>query len=268
MAQLQTQEAALAQAQAAVPALQQQRTQQHDLLAALTGRLPSQMPLQPFDLSALTLPLELPLSVPSRLVDQRPDVRIAAAELHAATAQVGVATANMLPNIALTADAGSAVESLSHLLGPGTGFWNLGGALSQTLFAGGSLEHRRKAAVATMDQAAAQYRSTVLQAFRQVADVLAALQSDAATLQAQARATAAASQSLATTQHDVQVGAASYLDLLDAQRSYNQAVIAQVSAQAARLTDTVALFQALGGGWWSPDAPPLPGRPRALVPAH
>jgi NodT family efflux transporter outer membrane factor (OMF) lipoprotein len=249
------QEAALAQAQALLPALQAQRTQQHDLLAALTGQLPGELAAGRLDLAALTLPQRLPLSLPARLVVQRPDVRVAQAELHAATAQVGVAVANLLPNIALSADGGSAAVSLAHLVSPATAFWSLGGSLSQTLFAGGTLEHRRRAAVAAMDQAGAEYRSAVLQAFRQVGDALASLQSDAAVLQAQTRAADTAARTLASTRHDLQLGAASYLALLDAQRSYDQAALAQLAARAARLSDTVLLFQALGGGWWRADAP-------------
>ncbi len=253
------QEAALAQVQAALPPLEQQRQQQHDLLAALTGRFPAQVPLEQLDLSQLTLPRDLPLSLPSQLVQQRPDVRSAQAQLHAATAQVGVAIANMLPNIALTADGGTTAVSLARLLEPGTRFWSLGGALSQTLFAGGTLAHRKSAAVATMDQAGAQYRSAVLHAFQEVADTLAALQADAVVLGAQTRAVNAASATLTVTRSNLQLGAASDLDLLAAELAYRQALAAQISARAARLTDTVALFEALGGGWWSPDAPQLPG---------
>jgi outer membrane protein TolC len=141
-------------------------------------------------------------------------------------------------------------------MAPGTRFWSVGASLSQTLFAGGSLLHRKRAAVANMDQAAAQYRSTVLQAFRDVADALAALQADAAALEAEARAERAAAQSLAVVKVNLQLGSATYLDLLDAQRSYDQAAVALAQARAGRLSDTVALFQALGGGWWNRDAVP------------
>ncbi|HEX4051884.1 MAG TPA: efflux transporter outer membrane subunit [Steroidobacteraceae bacterium] len=243
------QQATLSQALALAPPLEQQRQQQEHLLAALTGRLPGQLSAQQtLTLDALALPQSLPLSLPASIVERRPDIRMAEAQLHAATAQVGVAIANMLPNISLTANAGSAALALSQLAAPATRFWSLGGTLSQTLFAGGSLVHRKRAAVATMDQAAAQYRSTVLQAFRQVADALAALQADAATLQAQSDATAAASRTLQSTQRDLQSGAASDLALLEAERAYREAVLAQASARAARLTDTVNLFVALGGG--------------------
>jgi NodT family efflux transporter outer membrane factor (OMF) lipoprotein len=245
------QEATLAQTEATVPGLQRQLAQQHDLLAQLSGGFPSELADAELDLSGLSLPQELPLSVPAKLVEQRPDVCAAEAALHAATAQVGVAVANMLPDISLTANAGTTAVRLGELLGPGTRFWSLGASLSQTLFAGGALVHRKRAAVANMDQAAAQYRSTVLQAFREVADALAALQADAAALEAQARTEHAAAQALTLVKQNLQLGSVSYLDLLQAEQSYNQAVIALAQAHAARLSDTVALFQALGGGWWN-----------------
>lgn len=248
--QVSAQQAALAQAEASLPSLQQQRVAQHDLLAQLTGRLPSQLPDQPLDLATLTLPSELPISVPSALVDRRPDVLAAEEQLHAATAQVGVAVASMLPEISLTADAGTTAVSLARLMQPGTRFWSLGASLSQTLFAGGSLVHRKRAAVAAMDQSAALYRSTVLISFRQVADALAAVTSDAQALEAQSRAEAAATETLNLTQTNVKLGASTGLDLLDAERVELQAVVGLQQARAARLTDTVALFQALGGGDW------------------
>ncbi|MFI4869259.1 MAG: efflux transporter outer membrane subunit [Steroidobacterales bacterium] len=250
-AQVSAQEAMLAQTEAAVPGLQQQLAQQHDLLAQLSGTFPSELADAELDLSMLSLPQSLPLSLPARMVEQRPDVCAAEAALHAATAQVGVAIANMLPDISLTANAGTTAVRLGELLGPGTRFWSLGASLSQTLFAGGTLVHRKRAAVASMDQAAALYRSTVLQAFREVADTLAALQSDAVALDAQARAERAAAQSLAIVQQNLALGSASYLELLDAERTHAQAAAALAQAHAARLSDTVALFQALGGGWWN-----------------
>jgi NodT family efflux transporter outer membrane factor (OMF) lipoprotein len=250
MAQVSAQEATLATVEATLPALEQQSAVQHDLLAQLTGRFPSQMPRYELDLSMLTLPQELPLSVPATLIEQRPDIRAAEAALHAATADVGVAVANMLPQISLSAGAGTTAVSLSQLMGAGTRFWNYGASLSQTLFEGGALLHKKRAAVALMDQAGAQYRSVVLQAFRQVADTLAALQADARTLDAQTRAERAAANSLAIVKQNMQLGSASYLDLLTAEGLYDQAAIALAQARAARLTDTVALFEALGGASW------------------
>jgi NodT family efflux transporter outer membrane factor (OMF) lipoprotein len=250
MAQVSAQQATLAQVEATLPTLEQQETMQHDLLAQLTGRVPSQMPNIDLDLSMLTLPQQLPLSLPAALVEQRPDIREAEAQLHAATANVGVAIANMLPNISLTADAGTTATALSQLLASGTRYWSYGATLSQTLFEGGALLHKKRSAVALMDQAGAQYRSTVLQAFRQVADTLAALEADARTLEAQLRAERAAASSLAIVRQNMQLGSASYLDLLTTEGLYEQAVVALAQARAARLSDTVALFQALGGAWW------------------
>jgi NodT family efflux transporter outer membrane factor (OMF) lipoprotein len=250
MAQVSAQESALAQAEATVPAIEQQERVQQDLLAQLTGRFPAQMPQMELDLSGLTLPQQLPLSLPSQLVEQRPDILQAEAQLHAATADVGVALANMLPNISLSADLGTTATSLGGLMKAGTRYWTYGGSLSQTLFAGGALLHKKRAAVALMDEAGEQYRSTVLQAFRQVADTLSALDTDARTLEAQARAERAAADSLKLVRQNLQLGSASYLDLLAAEGLYSQAVVGLAQARAARLTDTVALFQALGGAWW------------------
>ena len=249
LATVNAQEATLSQAEAALPGLEQQRAQQQDLVAALAGRAPSQMAPLDVELSALTLPREVPLTLPAQLVTQRPDIRAAEAQLHAATAQVGVAQAALLPAISLSGNSGAAAVQLSNLTGPGTRFWSLGGSLSQTLFAGGSLVHRKRAAVALMDQAADSYRSTVLQAFRQVADVLAALQSDAATLAAQTRAESAAAQSLSLVVQNLELGSVSGLELIQAEHDHETAVLALLQARAARLADTVALYQALGGGW-------------------
>src|SRR6202023_3409312 len=239
------QEAILSQAEAALPGLEQQRAQQQDLLAALSGRAPSQLASLDVELSALTLPRTLPWTLPAQVVTQRPDIRAAEAQLHAATAQVGVAEAALLPAISLSANSGSTAVQLSNLTAPGARFWSLGGSLSQTLFAGGSLVHRKRAAVALIDQAADSYRSTVLQAFRQVADVLAALQSDAAVLAAQSRAESAAAQSLNIVEQNLKLGSVSGLDLIQAEHDHETAVLALVQARAARLADTVALYPAL-----------------------
>jgi NodT family efflux transporter outer membrane factor (OMF) lipoprotein len=249
LATVNAQEATLSQAEAALPALEQQRVQQQDLIAALAGRAPSQMTSLDVELSALTLPRSVPLTLPAQLVTQRPDIRAAEAQLHAATAQVGIAQAGLLPAISLSGNSGSTAAQLSNLTGPGTRFWSLGASLSQTLFAGGSLVHRKRAAEALMDQAADSYRSTVLQAFRQVADVLAALQSDAATLAAQTRAESAAAQSLNLVVQNLKLGSVSGLDLIQAEHDHEMAVLGLVQARAARLADTVALYQALGGSW-------------------
>lgn len=246
-----TQEAALAQTQASLPPLQKSLVQQRDRLTALAGRFPSQELEEKFVLSQLSLPQQLPVSLPSSLVQQRPDVRAAEEQLHAASAAVGVATANMLPQITLNANIGSAAAQFGNLFTSGTGLWGLAGGLTQPLFAGGALLHKKRASEALLEQAAAQYRSTVILAFQNVADSLRALQYDAEALKAQLLAERAAAHSLDISRKSVQLGASSPQTLLTAQQTYQQALINLAQAQAARFADTAALFQALGGGWWN-----------------
>jgi NodT family efflux transporter outer membrane factor (OMF) lipoprotein len=241
----------LAQTQAQLPPLQKQLAQQRDLIAALAGRLPADMPQQTFELSALQLPQELPLTLPSQLVRQRPDVRATEENLHAASADIGVAVANMLPQFTLTAGGGSMANQLSDLFKSGTGFWSVAGGVTQPLFQGGTLLHRKRAAEAAYDAAAAQYRATVIAAFQNVADTLQALQSDADALQAAAIAEHAAADSLAIARRQVELGDMAYITLLSTEQSYQQAALNLAQAQANRYADTAALFQALGGGWWN-----------------
>jgi NodT family efflux transporter outer membrane factor (OMF) lipoprotein len=189
--------------------------------------------------------------LPSSLVRQRPDIRAAEEVIHAASAQVGVATANLYPQITLTASFGLEASTLGDLFSSGAAIWSLGGGLLQPIFHGGELTAKRRAAIAVYDQAAEQYRDIVLQAFQNVADVLRALAGDASTLKAQAEAEAVARDALDLTQKQFQLGAVSYLLLLNAERQYQQALLALVQAQAARFADTAALYQALGGGWWN-----------------
>jgi NodT family efflux transporter outer membrane factor (OMF) lipoprotein len=245
------QEAQLATTEATIPPLERQLAQQRDLLAALTGRLPSDMPPQTFLLSSLTLPLDLPVSVPANLVHQRPDVRAAEAQLHAATADVGVAISDLLPQFPIIATSGSTATEFPALFAAGNVFWVVGASLSETLFAGGALVHRKRAAEAALDEAGAQYRSVVLAAFENVADTLEALQFDAEAVSAAARAEQAAAQSLEATRHNVEIGTTSSLAFLNAEQIYNQARLGLATARANRYADTVALFQALGGGWWN-----------------
>ena len=247
---LAAQEAQLAQLKASLPPLLTQLDQQNHLLAVLAGQLPGQAPPVSFDLADLQLPQELPLSLPSALVAQRPDVRQAEANMHAASAQVGIAIANRLPNISLTANAGSTALAINQLFKSGTGFWSVGADLAAPIFQGGSLLHQERAAKAAYVQAAEEYRGTVLTAFQNVADVLSALQHDAAGLQATASAEQAAKLSLDLSQRQYKAGYASYLSLLAAEQGYQQARMVLVQAQASRYADTAALFQALGGGWW------------------
>jgi NodT family efflux transporter outer membrane factor (OMF) lipoprotein len=246
------QQSQAAQTEALLPPLERELAQTRHQLAALAGRLPSDGGIPTFELSALTLPPELPLSVPSALARQRPDIRAAEALLHQASAQIGVATANQYPQITLSGSFGAQASQL-HNLFAGPSVWSIGAGLLQPLFHAGELEAKRRAAVAAYDQAAAQYRQTVLLAFQNVADALRALEADARTLKAQSDAEALARDTLNLTQRQFQLGAANYLALLDAQRQFNLARLAQVQAQAARYADTAALFQALGGGWWNRD---------------
>jgi NodT family efflux transporter outer membrane factor (OMF) lipoprotein len=247
---LAAQESQLAQVTATLPPLLKQLAQQRDLLAVLAGRFPSQTPAEKFALSSLQLPQEIPVSLPSQLVAQRPDVLQAEANLHAASAQIGIAIANRLPNITLTANAGSTALAIDKVFTSGTGFWGLGAAATAPLFQGGTLLHQERAAKAAYVQAAEEYRSTVLTAFQNVADTLTALEQDAEALKSAAVAADAAKATLDLSQRQWQDGYAGYLALLSAEQTYQQARINLVQAQANRFADTAALFQALGGGWW------------------
>jgi NodT family efflux transporter outer membrane factor (OMF) lipoprotein len=247
---LAAQESQLAQTRATLPPLEKQLVQQRDQLAVLAGRFPSQATGDPITLDSLHLPESLPLSLPSALVAQRPDVRQAQANLHAASAQIGVATAARLPNITLSADAGSTALEFSKLFTGGTGFWDVAAGITAPIFEGGTLLHQQRAAKAAYVEASEQYRSTVLAAFQDVADTLAALDQDAKALQAAAQAEQAAKLTLDLAQRQLKDGYAGNLQLLNAEQSYQQARIALVQAQANRYADTAALYQALGGGWW------------------
>jgi NodT family efflux transporter outer membrane factor (OMF) lipoprotein len=247
------QDAAVANLEATLPPLEKQLAVQRHLLAALAGRFPSDEPSQKFELDALTLPVEIPLSVPSALVRQRPDVLSAEAQLHTASAELGVATANLFPQISLTGALGGTSTVFSQLFASGNSYWSVGGSLTQTLFEGGTLIHERRAAAAALDAAGAQYRAVVLAAFQNVADALTALQLDADAVNANLKAEQAAAESLKATRHNVELGLASYLALLTAQQTYSQAVLNLAQARANRYSDTAALLQALGGGWWNRD---------------
>ena len=245
------QESQLAQVVATMPPIMKQLAQTRDLLAVLAGGFPNQDLPEKFELSGLQLPQELPLSLPSKLVEQRPDVRQAEENLHAASAQIGVAIANRLPSFALTADAGSTTTVLGRLFSDRSSFWDLAGGVTQPIFDAGTLRHRERAAKAAFTQAAEQYRSTVLTGFQNVADTLNALQQDADALKATAASKTAAGVTLDLAKKQYQAGYASYLVLLSAEQTYQLAVINLAQAQANRYSDTAALFQALGGGWWN-----------------
>jgi NodT family efflux transporter outer membrane factor (OMF) lipoprotein len=247
---LAAQQSQLAQVAATLPPLLKQSAQLRDLMAVLAGRFPNQSPVQTFDLSKLQLPQDLPVSLPSQLVEQRPDVRQAEANLHDASAKIGIAIANRLPVIALTANAGSTALAMDQLFTSGTGFWGIGATATAPLFQGGTLLHQERAARAAYVQASEQYRSTVLTAFQNVADTLTALSQDADGLKAAATAAEAAKVTLDLSERQWRDGYAPYLTLLSAEQTYQQARINLVQAQASRYADTAALFQALGGGWW------------------
>jgi NodT family efflux transporter outer membrane factor (OMF) lipoprotein len=249
------QRAQLVQVRATLLPLEKELAQTRHLLAVLTGKLPSEADLPEFTLETLELPQQLPVSLPSALVRQRPDIRAAEALLHQASAQVGVATANLYPRITLSGSYGWEANSSANLFGPTTSIWNVGASLLQPLFHGGELTARRRAAIAAYDQATAQYRDTVLHAFQNVADALRALDVDARTLKAQTEADVVARDTLDLTHKEFLLGAANYLSLLNAQHQYQQARISLVQFQALRYADTAALFQALGGGWWNRPAP-------------
>jgi NodT family efflux transporter outer membrane factor (OMF) lipoprotein len=245
------QETALAQARATLPPLEEQFEQTRDLLRALAGNLPNEDIPETFELDALQLPPEIPLSLPARIIEQRPDVRAAEAQLHAANAQVGVAIAAMLPSIPITGSYGGNADQFSWMFRSGGPFWNLVGDVTQPLFQGGTLLHRKRAAAAGLKQAAAQYQSAVLIAYQNVADALHASLADADSLAANVAAESAAKITYDLTQRQMEAGYVNYLALLSAESAYNQALLSRVQAQAARYSDTVALFQALGGGWWN-----------------
>jgi NodT family efflux transporter outer membrane factor (OMF) lipoprotein len=245
------QQAVLAQSQIAIPPLEKQLALQRDALIALMGGFPNEDVVADFDLSSLHLPDDLPVSLPSTLVERRPDILAASAALHAASAQVGVAIANRLPQISLTAALGTSPSAIANAFTPYNQFFTVVGKIAQPIFQGGALLHRQRAAQAAFDQASAQYRSTVINAFQNVADVLQSVQADAKTLQAAVNAEQAASRSVAIQREKLRSGEASYLSVLSAQQTWQMARIASIQARAARLADTAALFQAVGGGWWN-----------------
>ena len=252
------QETAVAQAKLLLPPLEKQLAQQRDLIAFLTGYFPSEDVAATFQLQSFRLPRKLPLSVPADLVRQRPDVRVAEANLHATNAQIGVAIANRLPQITLTGNVGSTATAISQLFTPGTGFWMIAGNVAQTVFDAGTLENKQRAAEEAMTQSAALYRSTVLTAFQNVADTLRALQADARAVSAAIAAERSAQRYIDLIRRQVEEGQVSIPILLNAQQAYLQTSLARVQAEASRLADTVALFQALGGGWWN--------RPETIAP--
>lgn len=246
-----SQESALAAARASLPPLEKNLAEQRHALAVLIGKLPSEAHLPTLNLDKIVLPKHLPISVPSALVEQRPDVQAAAAQLHVASANVGVATANLFPQITLSSGYGWSANAPNGLFHAPFNIWNYGAQIAQPLFNGGALRAQRRAAIAAYEQAGEQYKQSVLQAFQNVADALRAIEADAKALKAQQQNETAAYGSLQMNRAQFRLGGANYLNVLTAEQQYQQAHINRIQAQANRYTDTVALFQALGGGWWN-----------------
>jgi len=241
----------LSMTQATLPALEKGLSLTRHALYALTGKMPGEGDLPAFSLDDLTLPAELPVSLPSDLVRQRPDIRAAEAILHQACAEVGVATANMFPQLTLTGSYGNLSHSFARLFDGPSVVWGVGAGLLQPIFHGGALTAARRAAIAAYDEAAAQYRQTVLLAFQNVADSLRSLEADTYALEAQTEAVRAAKSAMDIAEKQFKLGAISYPDMLVSQRNYQKTRLSLIEAQAMRYADTAALFHSLGGGWWN-----------------
>lgn len=236
---------------AAIAALDQRIDQATHLLALLEGQAPADAAPPAVALDDLQLPPELPDALPSALARHRPDILAAEAGLHAASAQVGVATADLFPDLSISAGGGAAHGSVARLLDSGIAFWSAQAQLAAPVFAGGTKWHARQAAISSYQQALADYRQVVLAALAQVADTMTALGHDAAALRAQQDSLDAADEGLRLTRAAYEAGTAGYLELLNADAQVQSARLALAGARAQRLQDTVALYAALGGGWWN-----------------
>lgn len=232
------------------PALDQQLSEAKHALAVLTGRPPGDWSPPDFDLAGLTLPGRLPVSLPSELVRQRPDILAAEAQLHAASARIGIANAQLYPQITLSAGITASSLNGANLFNPGALVWSMAAGLTQPIFDGGLRRAQRRAALADFKASAADYQQTVLQSFGQVADILQALQHDQDLLGAQQHALALSSDSVGLQRINYARGGAGILNLLDAQRQHQQALLGYARAQTQRYQDTVQLLAAMGGGWW------------------
>lgn len=246
-----TQQTLTSQTEATLAPLKQLLIQNYHLMSVLIGELPSESTLPKFNLNELHLPTQLPISLPSELTRHRPDVKAAEELVHVASAQVGVATANLYPQVTLNASYGWQSTVLSQTFMPAANLWTWGGTITAPLFNGESLMARKRVAIAAYQQAAATYRQTVLQAFQNVADSLRALQHDAQTLKAMRLAEVSAERSLKLSKERYRLGGLDYLSLLIAEQQYQQTRLNRIRAESSRYTDTAALFQALGGGWWN-----------------
>lgn len=231
---------------AATAPLEQKVTQSNDLLAMLGGVTPGEL-----SLAQLSLPSQLPVSLPATLIEQRPDIGAAEALLHLASVNIGVATASMLPSITLCGgySANANANTTTSLLAAAGREWSAGADMAVPLFQGGTLWYRRRAAIDTYAQARAQYRQTLLSALAQVADALGALGHDAAALRAQGVSREAAQDALHLVQINYEAGRNTYQDVLSANAQYQQALINELQVLTLRYQDTVALYVALGGGW-------------------
>ena len=245
------QEAALAQAKQLLPPLEKEFQQNRDLIRVLVGNTPNEDVPETFDFASLTLPKDLPLSLPSKVIQLRPDVRAAEEAIRAANAQVGIAIANRLPQFSITGAQGGTATTFAQMFATGGPFWNIIGGFTQTIFDGNTLLHRERAADQALLQAAAQYRSTVLSAYQNVSDTLYALDSDANALSAAVESEHAAKITLDLTQEQLKSGFVPPATLLLAQQAYEQALLSLVQAQAARYDDTATFYTVLGGGWWN-----------------
>ena len=244
-------ETQLAATEAQLPPLEQKLAETRHLLATLLGEEPATWASPPVTLTALELPREVPVALPSELVQQRPDILAAEAQLHQASAQIGVATAALYPHLTLTGTYGWSNTSPSPLFAGPNAIWLYGAQLAAPLFHGGALWFKRRSAIDSYEQSFATYRQTVLTGLAQVADLLRALEHDAQQVEAQARQEATAHEALRLTSVNYQSGVANYLEVLISDVQQNQAMIASIGGRAQRLQDSVALFVALGGGWWN-----------------
>jgi NodT family efflux transporter outer membrane factor (OMF) lipoprotein len=260
-----TQQAALETFEQTLPPLEKQLAQQRDLLTALAGQYQVDEIRETFNLTSFRLPRQLPLTLPSELVRQRPDVLAAETNLHSLEALIGVAIANRLPNITLSAVVGPQATNIGALFQPASMSYTLGSNIAATLFDGGTLYFRQKAAEEIFRQAEAEYRSTVITAFQNVTDALRALQADARGVAASRRAEITAKKFLDLVREQAKLGQVAALVILNAEQTYLQAVISRIQAQANQLSDTAALFMALGGGWWTVASPPPVVQQAAVV---
>jgi NodT family efflux transporter outer membrane factor (OMF) lipoprotein len=247
--------AQLTATEATLPPLQKSLSQTRHLLTALVGQTPEQWAPPPLDLADFTLPVELPVSLPSELTRSRPDILAAEAQLHSAGANIGVATAALFPSLTLSGNYGQTGTDITKLFIPGANVWSIGSNLAAPIFHGGTLWFQRRAAIDAYDASLSDYQQAVAAGFQQVADSLRALEFDAGTLQAQIESFATAERTLKLIEANHRAGLVNYLQVLSAENQYQQARLGLIQAQALRLQDTTALFTALGGGWWDPQRP-------------